>query len=275
MVDSPTARCPVCGGSEWRTVLDGLGFRIDECAHGCIGRTVPPPKFEELPVIAPGMLTNPDSPDDPRSGHFTLANNILDAVGQFRSSGRLLDVGCGSGTLLKLAQDRGYEVSGIEVSQAATEFARDAFGIQPIVGFFPEYRFAQCSFDVIVLSHVLEHLDDPASAIREAARILAPDGILAVIAPNFDSLVRRIKSADWPGLQPSQHIWQLSPRSIRGLVSMAGLCPLSAYTSSLVYQRGDRSWLKWLRMQAVLKTAKLLRMGDSVTIIASKQTDLG
>lgn len=264
-------RCPVCGGDSWRTVINGSGFRIDECVRGCIGRTVPPP---DRPVGLPAGVRVEDLAglDVRKSGHFRIAGEILDLVGRFQPKGRLLDIGCGFGHLLKLAVLRGYAAVGIDACPAAAEFVRAACGIEPVIGQFPGYAFEDCSFDVLAMNHVLEHVPEPAMALSESARILKPGGVLAVCAPNFDSLMRRIRGSGWEGLKPSQHVWQFSVRSLLGLVLAAGLTPVTARCGSLDYPRGPRRLPKWLALRLALTTARLLRMGDNAIVLARRRS---
>ncbi len=264
--------CPICGDDGWRTVLNGPGFRIDWCASGCIGRTIPRPEFDELCSLPlDGQPPESAPPDDPGSGHFRLARQLLDVIGEFQPAGRLLDVGCGLGHLLKSALDRGYEAVGLDASPAAAEFARSAFGIKPIVGFFPGYEFGSRSFDIVVMNHVLEHLPEVGPPLSEAKRILKPDGVLAIAAPNFDSLMRRIKGAAWQGLQPSQHVWHLSVRSIWMLLRRFEFAPVAARCDSLDYKRGTGSLPRWLALRMILALARVMSLGDNVIVLARKR----
>ncbi|MCX6375737.1 MAG: class I SAM-dependent methyltransferase [Armatimonadetes bacterium] len=259
-------KCPVCGGESWRTTITGTGFHIEECSAGCIGRTVPPPDFS--PDLPEGARV--ENLTDGDSAHFTFANEIMDLLARFQPRGKLLDVGSGWGHMLKVAREHGYDVTGIEASPAVADLAAKAFGINAIVGFFPEVSFDASSFDVVIMNHVLEHVPDPRSVLVEADRILKPGGVIAVVVPNFDSLMRRLMSRRWCGLQPSQHIWQLSVKSVRRLTSAAGLIPVAVRHRELHYPRGPRSLPKWIVWLTVLTSARLSRMGDNVIVLAGK-----
>ena len=269
MSASSRAICPICGGSEWRTILDGASFRIEECSRGCIGRTVPPPEYSpELPEGA--KAENLIAADRDKSGHFTIADRILDLVRGFQPCGRLLDIGCGWGQLLRAASDRGYDAVGIEASPGVAEIAREAFGVECVVGAFPVQTFEPDSFDIVVMNHVLEHVDDPHSVIEEAGRLLKPGGVLAICVPNFGGLMRSVKGVQWQGLQPTQHVWQLTEKSVRALIEQSGLVPALVSRDSLIYERGAGSLPKWLALRMVLASAKVLRMGDNLIAIGRK-----
>ena len=269
MMDSDQTKCPVCGRHDWRTVINTPNFRIDECIGGCIGRTLPPPKFtDELP---PGACAdNIKKLDRNAPGHFTFADEILDWVGKFQPNGRLLDIGPGWGQLLRSGLDRGYEAVGIEASPSVAEIAREAFDVEVVVGSFPEYNFEIDSFDIVTMNHVLEHLYKPEEALREAYRILKPGGILAVMSPNYQSLMRILMRSKWCGLQPSQHVWQLSVRSVRELMMCASLAPMVVRKIDLDYGLVFRPPVNRFRLRTVLAFANALNMGDNMLVLARK-----
>lgn len=272
MSDNQAQKCLVCGGETWTTTISAPDFRIEECTHGCIGRTVPAPPYVPTPIPRPDdSLDEKYAITDDRCGLFNLAREILDSTKRYQPSGRLLDIGCGLGHLMKLARERGYEVEGIDSSPGAVGFAADVFGLSPVVGFFPDPRYSPESFDVVTLNHVIEHVDDPVGVLSAIKDILKPGGILAVAAPNYDSLVRRMRKGLWSGLQPTQHIWQLPINAIAEFTRMAGLEPVVIRRTSLQYPRGSRSLPNWAMLKTVLTAASVLKMGDNSVVLARKR----
>lgn len=97
---------------------------------------------------------------------------------------RILDIGCGPGTLAKRLTEDGASVTGVDPGEAALDKAREAV---------PAARFEAASaealplpdahFDGAVMFNALHHVPDPAAALREAARILVPGGTLVVVEP--------------------------------------------------------------------------------------------
>ena len=160
-------------------------------------------------------------------GRRATANRLLDLIAAHRPRGRLLDVGCGHGLLLDEARRRGYETVGLELSQEAARYAREALGLD--VREWPLEAFGQGtngdspgSFDVIVLADVLEHLDDPVAAIATCAALLRPAGVLCVVTPDPSSLTARIAGARWWGYLPA-HTFLLPRRTLRELIAARGL----------------------------------------------------
>jgi len=98
--------------------------------------------------------------------------------------GRVLDIGCGPGWLLS-AIDEKWEKHGVELSAAAAEHASQYADI--FVGPFENANFSDESFDLIVMYHVIEHIEVPVEALERACRLLRPGGRLLLGTPDFDS----------------------------------------------------------------------------------------
>jgi ubiquinone/menaquinone biosynthesis C-methylase UbiE len=101
-------------------------------------------------------------------------------------SRRLLDVGCGQGHFLKMAQDAGWQVEGVELAKSVCDYAQKNFGIGVINKNLEEANFGQNFFDCITLWNVLDHLLDPLVTLKEVKRILKPQGILLIRVPNVN-----------------------------------------------------------------------------------------
>lgn len=99
---------------------------------------------------------------------------------------RLLDIGTGAGYFLKLAKDKGFDVTGIEVSERASEFAKKNYGISVLnISELENAGFEDGSFDVVTLCHVIEHLPSPENVLKEIYRILQDRGMLLIVTPNY------------------------------------------------------------------------------------------
>jgi len=109
-----------------------------------------------------------------------------------RGPGRLLDVGCGNGRLLFLAQQDGWTVRGLELSGFLAESIRDAIDIDVDVGDVLEYRTTE-RFDLIILRHVLEHIPDSIQAMNKINELLKIGGHSILEFPNIEGLGLRAK----------------------------------------------------------------------------------
>jgi len=117
---------------------------------------------------------------------------FLDYFSSLPTNLRVLDVGCGQGLLLGFLRDLGFEnISGIDMSPAAVECARQKNLDVRVAGIF-DYQ-AEEPPDVVVLSEVFEHLDDPKAALEVVSSWLAPGGILYASTPVMDSIRSRLR----------------------------------------------------------------------------------
>jgi SAM-dependent methyltransferase len=135
---------------------------------------------------------------------------------------RLLDVGCGSGTLLKVLQHRGFDVFGFEPSAEAARLASEAGLAVTSGGNLEEAGFPAESFHIVTLFHVLEHLTDPRRVLSEVRRLLDARGRIVVQVPNIQSWQSRLCGTRWYGLDVPRHVINYSLDAIRKLLVDCG-----------------------------------------------------
>lgn len=90
---------------------------------------------------------------------------------------RLLDVGCGTGTLVESARAAGIDATGVEPDPEMAALAGRRIG-EVVVAGLPELPFDDGSFEVVTANFVLNHVDDPRLAARELSRVVAPGGVV-------------------------------------------------------------------------------------------------
>lgn len=140
----------------------------------------------------------------------------------------ILDLGCGAGSNLALLADRGHEVVGLTISSAEAE-ACAGRGLRVVVAdLVDELPFADSSFDGVVMSHVLEHIAEPAMLLRRARALLRPNGRVFAAIPNvlyykqrFEFLRGHFEYAD-SGLLDRTHLRFFDFDSALALISEAG-----------------------------------------------------
>jgi SAM-dependent methyltransferase len=140
-----------------------------------------------------------------------------------KRSGRLLDVGCGTGDFLNaMKQKSGWDTVGLEPSSAAATQARQIYGLDIQVGQLDEVEIPEASFDVITLWHVLEHTPHPRQALIELGRILKPDGVLVLACPIVDSWEANFFGACWAGYDAPRHFYTFSRQTLSRLLGECG-----------------------------------------------------
>jgi SAM-dependent methyltransferase len=133
-------------------------------------------------------------------------------VKKLKKSGKLLELGCGYGFLLKRFE-KDFETYGIDVSRIAIKKAKEICKNSKI--YLRDAHdlsiFKSNFFDVVVALHVLEHLKNPTKVIKQISRILKKNGIFLFATPNMNSPARKLKKENWFGYRDETHISLLFP----------------------------------------------------------------
>ena len=161
-------------------------------------------------------------------------DGLLDRLERYRGEGRLLEVGCAAGLLLKRARERGWRVRGVELSADAVADAR-ALGLDVHQGTLDDAPLEADAFDLVFMGDVLEHVPDCRATLAQVARVLAPGGHVVVRGPiTTHSLARRVGLALYGLLgrtivlrEPPYHLWEFRPRSLASLARRVGLEPVA------------------------------------------------
>lgn len=107
--------------------------------------------------------------------------------------GRMLDLGCGDGTVLWLAREDGWQVRGVELFPEHATLVRETLGFDVDVSDITAYQGVKETWDCVVLTHVLEHLPDPVGALIKIRGLLKPGGAGVLEFPNIDALDARLR----------------------------------------------------------------------------------
>jgi SAM-dependent methyltransferase len=157
--------------------------------------------------------------------------------------GRLLDVGCGTGTFLGRMYRLGWDVVGIDPDATAIEYAKKVYGIPVVCGTLATAGIEPESVDAITLHHVIEHVHDPIKFLKECVDRLRPGGVIVLVTPNIGSMAHRIFRSRWRGLEPPRHFNLFSSKSLRGCLSAAGFPVADVRTTARAAR--EMYWVSW------------------------------
>lgn len=216
--------CPVCGGTDSLPLCQVDGFAVWRCPASATDFVHPMPSPEMLASLYDreawfeggerGGYANYDAQTEPS---LQLVEGLLSKLGD--GAGRsVLDVGCGYGTHLRMAFDRGWKPFGVEPSAHARRVARERHGdvaniVEEIEDLVPH------EFDLILMLDVVEHLVDPyplffrlfsKGAIGARSRIV-------LTTPNARSNEAIADPAGWPYRHPPSHLVYYSAESLKRL----------------------------------------------------------
>lgn len=129
----------------------------------------------------------------------------------------LLDVGCGTGDFLKVASERGWEISGVEPNREARKLATNKLSDSNIIVSDIEELLDTTQpkqYDVITLWHVLEHVPNYDTYIDKLKSLLKKDGHLFIAVPNFKSYDAQHYKEFWAAYDVPRHLWHFSQDAI-------------------------------------------------------------
>ncbi|MCB9030489.1 MAG: methyltransferase domain-containing protein [Deltaproteobacteria bacterium] len=200
---TPINSCPICESKESSTDSKASfylnlpeSFRVTIC-NSCEMRWLnPQPTPEEYQAIysesyfsGHGGTSEFPAPkenyeEDVINTRYVWFEKRLDNIRAiFPEAKSILDIGAGTGDFLHLAQKRGFEVAGLELSEFGCKRAKEKFSLElaciELDNFESEHKF-----DVVHLSHVFEHLTDPNTSLQKIYSLLKPGGIVIIEVPN-------------------------------------------------------------------------------------------
>lgn len=259
-----TLRCPICGGVPGPHPYAAL-LQCRSCGLLCTD-----PAY----VAPPDVMYDEDyySERTPylQNSPFFLAmfGRMFDHISRYKTSGRVLDAGCGVGQLLQVAQARGYTAEGCDISPWATEYARQA-GYSVRTGELEKLGYAAGAFDLGIASHTLEHVPAPVSFLQEMRRILKEDGLLVIAVPNFASVMAFVMRESWAGLKPEQHLWHFTPDTLRRMLGRAGFRTLEVTSDPYIHHHPNG--VKNAVLVATSGFGSLIGRSDYMTAYAVKE----
>ena len=283
--------CWVCGSTA--TVLERAGvrpdsisprdFRITDAAYGTTGDLYRCGScgFRFCPGMS-DVLSMYEQMSDPeydatREARALQASKLLHAIARFRPTGRLLDVGAGSGILVERAAAMGYQASGVEPSKALQALAAQR-GIPVLPGVLADHTFEH-GFDVVSLVDVIEHVESPAVLVRESVSTLSEQGVLVVITPDVNSLMARMLGRRWWHFRIA-HIGYFNRNTLSRLLEQEGLEVMSVtrpgwyFPASYLFERCMQYLPQRLRVPApaFLNTITVpLNLFDSLMMVCRRR----
>jgi 2-polyprenyl-3-methyl-5-hydroxy-6-metoxy-1,4-benzoquinol methylase len=222
--------CNLCGALDSSAIIVKGGLEIARCQH--CGLVYANPRLTQDQIwkrygsdyfwdeYMPAHL----AADGAYSAEWHRRRNqpLLDLLVPICKPGVLLEVGCAAGFLLKVAEENGWKVKGVEIMHAAVEYACNTLHLDVFEGTLEQARFAGESFDAVLLVETVEHLLDPAKTLGEACRILRVGGVACVTVPNFASLMLPSLGSDWSVLSPAEHLYYFTETTLCRMLQMAG-----------------------------------------------------
>ena len=261
-------QCPVCGGPHigplfwihdhsvtkeafviWQCADCTLRFTQNAPAAGDIGRYYQSEEYISHSDTQKGLVNKLYI----QARKFTIAQKlkgVQELTG--KTTGNLLDVGCGTGSFLAAAKAGGWNIAGVEPDEGARRTARELNGV---TAFAAEqfYELPPQSFDAITLWHVLEHVHDLHRYMQQLKNLLKKDGRLFIAVPNYNSADATAYGSWWAAYDVPRHLYHFTPKAVQALAQKHGFVIhrqkpmlLDAFYISLLsskYRHGRTAWI--------------------------------
>lgn len=157
-----------------------------------------------------------------------------------KKKGKLLDVGCGRGEFVYIANKIGWDATGTEVSGSFVNYGKNNFGIDIKLGTLDDINFPAESFDVVVLNSVIQNALDPKHLLEQIHRILKTDGIIFIETANNDSLIYKAgdlyyklkgqqKTTHLSPMWPAYQVYGFTPKTLRMILKNTGFDIIKLY----------------------------------------------
>ena len=217
--------CVVCGAvarprvrPDARDYVTGERFQLVQCRRCGFAMTDPvpisldryyPPRYRRFNAVAAFVLRR------------LYLRRVDGWLARLPTSGVALELGSGTGWMLRALRERGWLAIGSERTVAVAAAARDAAGVPMFVGDLDAIRDAPV-LDLVVMFHVLEHLADPVAALRAIARRVKTGGTLIIGVPNIAGWQARVVGSRWMHLDVPRHLVHFSPEALDRALGAAG-----------------------------------------------------
>lgn len=151
---------------------------------------------------------------------------IIERSGMRGAGRKVLDIGCATGMFLRPFAMNGWKAIGLDAGSSWVEYGRREFGLDLRSEFFTQNSFPGERFDLILFSHVIEHVLDPEPVLAAIREKLSDDGYVFIGTPNVLAPNRKL----FPGLFGGDHVRLFSPRTLRIFLRRHGLRPVAIET---------------------------------------------
>lgn len=205
-----------------------------------------------------------------------LINRLIE-----RTPGRVIDIGCSTGVFLDLFKESGWETWGVEPSKSGIIAKKK--GHKVINDYFEKGVLPKNYFDLVIMNHTLEHMDNPAKVLTSLHGLLKSNGSILVDVPNAGGFGARILGEYWPYRLPDEHKSQFTRASLTAIFRTSGFKVIHFESRSGLFEYADPFLEVWSSLIGLKKRfffdvlsfpyaliVTLLNSGDSMSLVGVK-----
>jgi len=229
--------CMACGSSKFSIdPTSSERFCLVQCAGCGVGFTKPKPTREDLEKHYSQTYYGPENvkflPVLEKIVIWMAKRRARWIDKRIRPRSRVLEIGCGRGVLLEALSHLGHECHGTERSDLAATRAQRIVGIKVYTDPLEQCGLRENYFDVVILWHVLEHLENPVPTLTHISNLLGPHGILIIEVPNVWSWQARLTGKHWFHLDIQRHLYHFTAQGLNKLLERNGFLIIKITTFS-------------------------------------------
>jgi len=275
-VKSEIAPCALCKNNEFKTALICEDFYFVRCIKcGLVQRNPQPDKNEIIARYSTQFGKDYLSYELANENAFLNLQLLALKDAKFEFDAKqykkptvknlsVLDIGCATGALLEYLRTQGWHVTGVEISPSG-EYARNERGLDVRSSVLEETGFSDNSFDCVLASHLIEHLNDPRLFLTEVHRILKKDGQFFITTPDISGFQARLYGSKWRSAI-FDHLYLFSTRTLIKMLKDTGFKVTRRRTWGGLAAGMAPKWLKKIMDRAV----KIFGCGDVMILKAQK-----
>ena len=168
--------CNLCNSNEYKLFKEIDGYRLVKCRNCGLVYLNPRPSQQEIKEkysveyhikrLLKGETKTAKEIEGRINKNIGRAEEI---VSQFGNKGKLLDIGCSDGFFITCLRRYGWDVSGVDISEWATEFARKKLELNVFTGTVEDIQYNE-KYDIITMYHILEHFPNPIESFKKSFR---------------------------------------------------------------------------------------------------------
>ncbi len=266
--------CPLCGGTRRVVLIRKENWFVYRCSSCGLGFLDPRPSDLEMSTLYDEMYfadqydrgVDPDTPDFRK--RLRLEGHRIRFFRGLKGKGSVLDIGCGNGYFLAACRERGYRVTGLDLSEWVITYVKETLGIKALSGHLDRIDLPGQVFDVVTLWHVLEHTGDPRKAIIKAGCWLKEEGVLVLEVPNYEGTDAQKMWNSWSGWSLPYHLYHFTSDTLVSMLEKHGfkIIRTKDYHSDYIKEK-----LKWIPVISLFARLIAKRYsGTSFAVVAKK-----
>ena len=238
-MNNTKGQCPLCKTTDTLLIVKQKINSLMQCRSCGLLYRYPIPTIEYYKTLNDNVayswygefdLAHFDPACFKKTNQYFQIRRRLKYINRYKTTGNLLDIGCGLGLFVWEANRCGFSAMGIDTSQKAVKWAQETLNVNSKAGRLEDMEFSAEQFDIITMWHVLEHMPDPAGTLRYLRRLIKSNGYIFVELPNvaaleikFKNLLSkcRLKRNPWGHFTMPEHLYEFTPATFRRLAASA------------------------------------------------------